>query len=662
MHGLRRALTLGMVAFVAVAGFPAGAQGTGKGTVLIDKTDGQGGALPGATIRLLGRDGTFTCITDAAGGCEMTVPAGSYKLLEDLEGYSGVSISNIKISAGEKLSIALTNSPSPVNERVNDPTGDSNVGDGTHLTQMGPSIQVGTEESPNVFIAFNDPAGLSSFRRSATGFARSSDGGLTFEDLGQVPAGGPNNNIFGDPSLVRLPPNDLFVANVFCRPAVTGGRICPIAVSRSTNGGQTWGDPVATWPNIGSDPVFAHSPSLTADTNTQSPFFGNLYLTFTRSTPPGEGIVFFTASMDEGATWTEPIRLSEGSSSDFPGVAVDPVGGVHAQWGDYRSGDSWAGYGSVSPDGGQTFESPRPIFTDIPRSGEPGDCGTGQDDTRVYEGSIFAQDRMLQEWRSLKRGVAVFTRHGAGTDLSDVVFARTTDGGRTWSPPKIVGLPSGTQFFPVLDLSQTGVPGIVYFGTGTSETPVELNVYSFIPRLRDFNANRSAPLEGETLRVSTQGFQIHQINPNFDSFVNDCRGVEPPGFVGPGSGGFIAWGDGRDAGPQANKGIDPNIYFAQTQDFVRSGAIALSIAKGANSITPSGIVAPLPLNGTVKLTLATKTGGGFQNVAIQKDQMDKANQFEGRFPRPNARTCRVTALYPGDANHPPQSANQTFAC
>ena len=118
-----------------------------------------------------------------------------------------------------------------------------------------------------------------------------------------------------------------------------------IYVARSEDGGQTFLPPMraAVFNEIGFRPRTASFrnwassfPQLGLGSD------GELYMLYS-SRPSGkprdDADVFFVRSLDEGETWSDPLRLNGDDTSSlqfFPSLAVDPKGNLHAYVGRYQ--------------------------------------------------------------------------------------------------------------------------------------------------------------------------------------------------------------------------------------------------------------------------------------------------------------------------------------
>jgi hypothetical protein len=116
-------------------------------------------------------------------------------------------------------------------------------------------------------------------------------------------------------------------------------------VARSTDGGETWTDPrlAADFNEVGFRPRTSFFrfwgssfPQLAIGPE------GELYLVYVGrpdDRPGDDGDVFLVRSLDDGNSWSSPVRLNDDDGDAlqfFPAVDVDPDGGVHVMWGDMR--------------------------------------------------------------------------------------------------------------------------------------------------------------------------------------------------------------------------------------------------------------------------------------------------------------------------------------
>ncbi len=196
-----------------------------------------------------------------------------------------------------------------------------------------------------------------------------------------------------------------------------------IFIRRSLDGGKEWEereitvDSQATKPGI----PFEDKPYIVAD-DSHGPFAGNLYIGWTewRLT---ESVILFSRSTDGGATWSDPIDISDhhglprddnGGLEGFDGT-VTPDGVLHVVWSD----GNHIIY-TYSRDGGRTFVPTREIINTAPACFKPSD---------VFRANGFPEigsdphdsNRLYVTWSDYRNG-----------DI-DVFESYSDDGGRRWS-------------------------------------------------------------------------------------------------------------------------------------------------------------------------------------------------------------------------------------
>lgn len=217
------------------------------------------------------------------------------------------------------------------------------------------------------------------------------------------------------PALVVTRPGTLLA---FCEGRKTGrgdhGDL-DLVLKRSTDGGQTWSPQQLVHEEGGTAPITIGNPCPVVDQDT-----GTVWLTFCRNNDR----VFVTHSVDDGQTWAAPIEIT-GSVKD-------------AAWGWYATGP---GHGIQLRRGRHAG-----------RLVVPCDCreaqGTGNWNEKGRSLVIYSDDR----GRTWKRGQITdkgmneceVVELADGTLLLSMrnylgknrrAFARSTDGGESWSPP-----------------------------------------------------------------------------------------------------------------------------------------------------------------------------------------------------------------------------------
>ncbi len=179
--------------------------------------------------------------------------------------------------------------------------------------------------SNDYFYRFNNSTGA----RQAiiqTGFFTSFDGGATWID-GQIPVR--SGRSAGDPA----PAFDrrhtvVMMAQLENNAGLGGANVSQgdVSVSRSSDGGRTWSEPITVFQGKGTgigpanSALFYDKEWLTVDNNPSSPFYGRAYLTVTRFANGlhgsfAESPILLAYSDDGGRSWSTPEEIS--GSSDL---------------------------------------------------------------------------------------------------------------------------------------------------------------------------------------------------------------------------------------------------------------------------------------------------------------------------------------------------------
>jgi hypothetical protein len=152
-------------------------------------------------------------------------------------------------------------------------------------------------------------------------FSRSSDGGTTWSSAVNVYN---QTGLSGYPAIAVDGDGYILLAWIFSTPSERR-----IYVSRSIDNGLTWSQPVSVAPQS-QDGVF---PDMAVDS------VGNINLVWWDQ-GQGNREIYFSRSIDNGATWTQALNISDNAGdSVFPAVAVDRSGRVYVVWIDHSAGN-----------------------------------------------------------------------------------------------------------------------------------------------------------------------------------------------------------------------------------------------------------------------------------------------------------------------------------
>ena len=148
------------------------------------------------------------------------------------------------------------------------------------------------------------------------------------------------------------------------------------------------------------------------------------------------GNVYYRRSTDAGNRWSESVRVSQVGTSeatDYPRVAVDESGCLHATWTQFRLPNGWpptGGFYSQSVDGGQTWSPPLEV--------------AGENYGIVNVAAVGA-DRVHLVWNAVIR-------------IGDRLHQWSSDGGRSWSDVHriILDLKGGFTGYPAVAIDAAG--------------------------------------------------------------------------------------------------------------------------------------------------------------------------------------------------------------
>jgi hypothetical protein len=259
-------------------------------------------------------------------------------------------------------------------------------------------------------------------------------------------------NVWGDPCLIYDGIGNLFYGHLSYTPS-PGYWIDRIVVQKSTDNGTTFNQGAGIGFN---NPKEQDKEWLAVDLQINRNY---IYTSWTEFDSYGSSLssdssrILFSRSTDHGATWTDPLRLSEkgGDCVDADNTVEGAVPTIGPNGEIY---DSWAGpLGLVftkSTNGGVSFK-PNQVVTSIPGGWDfdvPGiyRCN-GLPITACDTSNSFTRGNIYICWGDQRNG----------SDNSDVFLIKSSDGGNTWGLVKKVNNDNTTrhQFFPWMTIDQT---------------------------------------------------------------------------------------------------------------------------------------------------------------------------------------------------------------
>ncbi len=209
----------------------------------------------------------------------------------------------------------------------------------TSTARCGNTVVVGYNDSGSVFETpyFYTGAGGEGF----SGSSYSTDGGASFTDIGPINPGPTTYNFLGgDPVVNCADANTFYYSQIFDYYDSSLNPYAAISVNTSTDGGKTWGDPVAAI----SKSAYYHlldKPWSTLDPSNHKRMFVS-YTDFDSSQTnscgtnyPGRTAIEFVESRDGGVTWSHPtVAIEVCGSAGVQGsqLAVSSTGTLYISW------------------------------------------------------------------------------------------------------------------------------------------------------------------------------------------------------------------------------------------------------------------------------------------------------------------------------------------
>ena len=309
----------------------------------------------------------------------------------------------------------------------------------------------------NVVVGANDSGSLvetlpvSGIGLSINGFWRSTDTGTTFADKGFMPPGSNVNNLLaGDPVNVCTSSLVFYESSLLESADSLGNPLTEISISKSTNGGSSFGSPIVVAQNNGNT-HFLDKDWMAADPVTPT----TLYVTFTDfdntgsvcgstlGMPNPNTIIKISKSTNAGASWGTPVSIAHVCGSPVTGlpfvqgsqIAVGTNHNVDVSWELFTSGTSQSIMFAKSTNGGSSFGSAVKAAT----VHCTGDCFELQGDFRdlqfpamVLDASnnphVFWNDGTLQVTDALS---FLTGKYG----YADILSVASTNGGTSFGSP-----------------------------------------------------------------------------------------------------------------------------------------------------------------------------------------------------------------------------------
>jgi hypothetical protein len=214
-----------------------------------------------------------------------------------------------------------------------------------------------------------------------------------------------------------------------------------IRYAKSTDGGNTWSSPI----NITSGNYNQICPIIAIDSS------NNLHIVWygTSSASPHIYQIRYAKSTDGGNTWSSPINITSGSYDQiYPIIAIDSFNNLHIVWFGYSS--AFPNYYQIryakSTDRGNTWSSPINITS-------------GSYDQIYPRIAIDSSNNLHIVWHGFS---------SAFPNIRQIRYAKSTDGGNSWSSPVNITSESYDQIYPRIAIDSSNNLHIVWYGTSSA--------------------------------------------------------------------------------------------------------------------------------------------------------------------------------------------------
>jgi hypothetical protein len=324
--------------------------------------------------------------------------------------------------------------------------------DSQHRTQVEPDS---FGHGNTVVAAFQTGRYVNGGGASNIAWATTTNAGRTWT-TGMLPGttvfqGGPWSRI-SDPAVAYDPLHNVWMISTlaFGMGSTTFGSPTGILVSRSTDGGLTWQNPVETF--VGG---FLDKNWITCDTWPQSPRYGNCYQEWDDFGSGGQ--IFMNRSTDGGLTWSSPAAPAGGPTGLGGQPVAQPNGNVVVP---YEGGPGISSFRST--DGGTTWQAAVPVAS-VTEHGVAGNLRTYP----LPSAEVDAAGNVYVVWQDC--------RFRLGCTSNDIVMSTSTDG-LTWTSPARIPIDATTSgadhFIPGIGVDRSTSGGTARLALGYYYYPV----------------------------------------------------------------------------------------------------------------------------------------------------------------------------------------------
>lgn len=437
---------------------------------------------------------------------------------------------------------------------------------------------------------YNDARGFSLVPLTLSGVSRSTDGGVTWTDLGQLP-GMANASVFGDPDVkyhagLNAGAGGFVYASIFVNTAGLQG----LSIHTSDPTGTTWTGPLAVTPSFVAGAA-ADKEFMDVD------WFGGsdrILVTWTQFSAVAP-VIRAAHSDDFGANWTDDGVIGTSFTGGFVQSSIprfDQAGFVYAAWrnidfagnrsiavnSSYDNGNTWNGEQLITP-----FYAPEDQIPGVDR--------------------VNTSPSLEVDWFTGQVYVVYQRNNSSGT--GDIAFQTSTDFGTSFTSAVLLNSNPGqdrAQFYPWVAVDQFSAAGNIHV-TWLDQDPEQTGdvLENMHTVSRDYGGTWSAPTPLND-RPFHAGYGNDTSQPNMGDYNQQ---VAVFGVL------HSVWG-GTSVAPEFNEGqcpagctsmITPDTYYDQRLDSQISPPLRIS----GWTVTPAGTNAYWDPNESANLTVAIES-------------------------------------------------------
>jgi hypothetical protein len=305
-------------------------------------------------------------------------------------------------------------------------------------------------------------------------------------------------------------------------PAITVVARSALLVSKSTNGGLTWGNPIPIIQHDTPDRYVAAKPSLTADP-TDTNYVYVVWDQVSKLHPYVRAATLFTRSTDGGQTWEAPRTIYQSAQNDSNighQILVQPDGTLIDLFTE-MNGQFQQPYRLIalrSTDRGATWSGPILAAQMQPIGGEFfADVAVDADNGNLF--AVWADARF------------------SAFQHNSIAFAMSTDGGLTWSVPIRINqtpdtIPVGSRnaFLPSIAVARDGTVAVTSFDFRNDTPAAGLSTDHWIIHAHPRDGLTHLESWHDEQRLTNASFDLEQAPVRFSgNFLGDYQGLAAAG-------------------------------------------------------------------------------------------------------------------------------------